>query len=286
MTLRSLTLSRCDFELPSADVSCGDGVFSFLHAGGELDPAFDVFGAVANLDRVKDQHADMFDAEDAGYAPTILGEPAWHIDVGADVKKSMLQKADALNFYRRLVEHDNNIPLPFDDDTFTTVYCNSAYWVRNIDSFLAELGRITRPDGRVILQVKLAAMADYTLERHRNKLGHRFLDIIGRGRLQTWPTVATRSQWEPRFKQAGLAIAEATPFVTRTHAHIWDIGLRPIAPLLIRMACNLTAKARREIKEEWVDLFLELLDPICDPSFDLFENDAQPAEIQYILTPT
>ena len=39
MTLRSLALKQRPFSSPSADVSCGDGVFSFLHAGGELDPA-------------------------------------------------------------------------------------------------------------------------------------------------------------------------------------------------------------------------------------------------------
>ena len=37
MTLRSTTLSAHALERPSLDVSCGDGVFSFLHAGGAFD---------------------------------------------------------------------------------------------------------------------------------------------------------------------------------------------------------------------------------------------------------
>ncbi len=191
MTLRSLTLSRCHANSPSIDISCGDGVFSFLHAGGEFDPSFDVFGAVTGLDRATGEHVDIFDTVVEHYEPAVVRRPDRHVDVGTDFKVSMLAKADALRFYHRLLEHDNNLPLPFDDDAFASVYCNSAYWVRNIDPFLSELRRITRPHGRIILQVKLAEMAGFTLERHRDKLGDRFLEIIGRGRLHTWPTLAT-----------------------------------------------------------------------------------------------
>ena len=76
-----------------------------------------------------------------------------------------------------------------------------------------------------------------------------------------------------------------TPFITRTHAHIWDIGLRPIAPLLAKMTRALAPKTRASIKREWVDLFCELLEPLCDPDVDLFAVKDEPAEVQYVLTP-
>lgn len=285
MTLRSLALSRCGFRRPSVDVACGDGVFSFLHAGGEFETGFDVFGAVGNLDRVTDEHADMFDAAADRFRPTILRVPGWQVDVGTDLKPALLKKAAALGFYCQLIEHDCNKPLPLDDAAFATVYCNSAYWVRGVDLLLPELRRITRPDGNVILHVKLAAMRDYTLGRFRDQLGQRFLEIIDRGRDSCWPTVATRGQWERRFQRAGLTVAEATPFVTRTHAHVWDIGLRPIAPLLVRMANALTPETRTAIKRDWVALFLDLLAPLCREDFDLFETHSEPAEVQYVLRP-
>ena len=102
-------------------------------------------------------------------------------------------------------------------------------------------------------------------------------------RRECWPTVSTRRDWERRFTRAGLEIVDAEPFVTRTHAHIWDIGLRPIAPLLVRMANALTPETRAEIKRDWTALFMELLDPICRPDFDLFESRSEPAEMQYVL---
>ena len=75
-------------------------------------------------------------------------------------------------------------------------------------------------------------------------------------------------------------------FVTRTHAHVWDIGLRPIAPLLIDMANNLTPQTRRDIKRRWIDLFCDLLEPLSRTSFDLFGATSEPAEIQYVLRPS
>jgi SAM-dependent methyltransferase len=284
MTLRSEVLSNCPLEHPSIDLCCGDGVFSFLHCGGAFDPAFDVFTGVADLDRSGAERGDMFDCFSDGYRPAIIRPPFNSIDVGADFKPTMLAKAKRLNLYGKLIEHDNNRPLPFDDEMFQTVYTNAAYWIVEIDRFLREVNRITRRGGRIILHVKLDSMLDYTLGAFRRVLGDRFLEIIDRGRAACWPTLASRVVWESRFARANLSIECATPFVTRTHAHIWDVGLRPIAPLLVKMTAALRSDTRDAIKREWVDLFCGLLEPFCDPSLDLFSGRDEPAEIQYVLS--
>lgn len=286
MTLRSEALSAVCLETPCIDLSCGDGVFTFLHCGGVFDPVFDVFTAVDRLDRVRDEHVDMFDCADSIYQPRIRERASQSIDVGTDLKSSLLVKAKTLGFYDRLVEHDNNTPLPFEDSTFQTVYCNAAYWVTEVDLFLEQINRVTQPGGRIVLHVKLDAMRRFNLGAHEAVLGTRFLEIIGRGRLDMWPTLAGRREWEDRFARAGLTIVDATPFVTRTHAHLWDIGLRPIAPMLVRMAAELTPETRASIKRDWVDLFCELLLPFCKPDVDLLGGHAQPAEIQYVLART
>ena len=311
MTLRSETLACCPLERPSVDLSCGDGVFTFLHAGGVFDPAFDVFtsvcveapGPAGQRDEApqggtcvrseqpdttgRERGADMFDHVDEQYHPVIVTRPSpeRRIDVGTDIKPALLAKAQRLKFYGRLVEHDNNRPLPFGDDSFQTVYCNSAYWVAKIEQFLAEMARITRPSGRIILQVKLDCMRRYTLEAHRYILGDRFLKIVEGDRLESWPTLADESTWAARFAAAGLLVERAIPFATKTHAYIWDVGLRPVAPMLVKMARALTPDVRVAIKREWVDLVSELLEPLCDPSFNVPGSQDEPAEIQYVLTP-
>ena len=285
MSLRSLALSTCPLDPTSIDITCGDGIFSFLHCGGELADDFDVFRGAGHLDRVTSRSADMFDCRSDCYAPEVIRQPDRCFDHGCDLKPVLLEKAAALNFYPNLVQHDCNHPLPFADESFTTIYCNSAYWMTDVAGFLCQLRRITRRNGRVILHVKLADMHDYTLRRFRAQLGDKFLDLIDRGRRDCWPAVATRAEWETRFDRAGLSIQQTLPFVTRTHAQIWDVGLRPIAPLLVRMTNHLSPPTRLDIKRDWVALFRELLEPICHPDFDLFQADSEPAEIQYVLTP-
>ncbi len=284
MTLRSLALRQCKLRGVNVDLGCGDGVFSFLHFGGTFDPDFDVFHATISSSHKP--NADMFDHMADDYRPIILSSPTEAIGVGVDIKATMLAKANRLGFYDRLVEHDNNRPLPFDDDAFETVYCNTAYWVREIDQFLGELGRITRAGGSIILHVKLSSMQDFTLDAFRGVLGDVCLARLARGRLECWPTVADRATWESRFAAAGLTIEDATPFVTRTHAHIWDIGLRPFAPMLVKMAGGVSPETRASVKAEWTDVCLDLLAPLCDPSVDVFDGAAEPAEIQYVLSPS
>lgn len=285
MVLRSQVLREVELTEPCVDISCGDGIFSFLHAGGDFDLDFDVFTSVGRLDKVRDEHADMFDHIDQRYRPRITRQPDRTLAVGTDWKQTLLDKAALLNLYDRLVLHDSNLPLPFEDASFATVYCNAIYWVKNIDAFLAETRRILQPGGKAVFEVKLDAVKEYTLEPFRNQLGDRWLELIGRGRFETWPSMGDQPVWEKRFESAGFAVASATPFITRTHAHIWDIGLRPIAPLLIRMAGAVTPETRRAIKADWIDLMTELLLPITQPDFDPIGGNSGPVEVLFVLTP-
>ena len=84
--------------------------------------------------------------------------------------------------------------------------------------------------------------------------------------------------------RAGLVIPDATPFVTRTYAPIWDVGLRPIAPLSVKMTQALRLDTRSAIEREWVDLFFNLIEPFHDPDLDLFARSDEPVEMQYLLT--
>lgn len=45
---------------------------------------------------------------------------------------------------------------------------------------------------------------------------------------------------------------------------IWDIGLRPLFPLLKKMTAQVKEPALLEIKKEWVELFEKLGSPIVE----------------------
>jgi len=285
MTLRSDALACASTPRYDLDLGCGDGVFSFIHAGGRIDPAFDVFHSVGSAGGNHGQRLDMFDHVDEHYEPIVTGIPDTMIRTGTDLKPTLLAKACRLGVYEELVQQDLNDRLPFPDESFETVYCNMAYWVRNVDGLLAEMRRVTVSGGRVLLHVKLDAIRDCTLTKHGGMLGPKFLDIIGRDRFDSWPTLTDQSTWERRFRQAGLQIEQAIPLATTTHAHLWDVGLRPIAPLLIRMANGLHPAERVSIKSEWVELFHTLAEPLCNRDLDLVADGGPPVEMQYELTP-
>jgi len=285
MVLRSWALDTVPIARPVLDVACGDGVFSFLHAGGRFAPEFDVFQCVDHLDRVTQDHADMFDAADDAYRPAVLVRPDDRIDCGLELKPALAFKASRLNLYNKVIQHDANKPLPLADDAFETIYCNAAYWLERVDDFLAELSRVCRPRGTIVLQVKTDAIRECTFERHAALLGDRWLDLIGRGRFDTWPSLCDADTWQHRFERAGLETLAEVPIATQTHAHIWDVGLRPIAPLLTKAMNALHPHLRNEIKSDWIDLFATLLEPFCNADFDLLDAPGEPVEIQYVLTP-
>lgn len=285
MTLRSDALACSSSPSYDLDLGCGEGVFSFIHAGGRIDPAFDVFHSVGSAVGINGQRSDMFDHVDEHYEPVITRRPNGMVRTGTDLKPTLLAKACRLDLYEELVQRDLNESLPFPDESFETVYCNMAYWVRNVDGLLAEMRRVTTSEGRVLLHVKLDTIRDCTLAKHAGNLGPEFLDVIGRDRFGSWPTLTDQSTWEHRFRQAGLHIEQAIPLATTTHAHLWDVGLRPIAPLLVRMANGLDPAERASVKSDWVELFHNLAEPLCRRDLDLLRGNGQPVEMQYELSP-
>jgi len=291
MTLRSEALAEVPLLRPSADFCCGDGIFTFLHAGGVLDPTFDIFcvtKAESKADslgnRVSSHSHDMFDCVSDAYCPTILEAPSEMVDEGMDLKDSLLEKASRLRFYNRTIAHDCNQRLPFVDESLQTIYCNSAYWVREIDRFLREIGRVLRPGGVAVLHVNLDTMKRCNLNEFRGVLGNRFLEIVTGDRLDNWVTLCDRATWERRFQQAGLSVKSQIPLATTTHARLWDVGLRPLAPLLVRLANAADPKTRAAVKRDWVELMCHLTLPLCDPSLSLDSRKSEAVEIQYVLT--
>lgn len=283
MTLRSAALSQVPWSRPVLDACCGDGIFSFLHLGGRFDSSFDVYCGVDHSPAALSARCDVYDACSDNYQPRVSTRPTDTADVGSDHKAALLAKAERLEFYDRLVTHDHNLPLPLPDESFQTIYCNAAYWMHNVQGLLAEFRRLLRPGGQLILHVKLDAMRRHTLDPLRATLGANMLEILNGDRLSCWPGLTDRATWEQRFDRANLKVYAAQPFVTGSHALMWNVGLRPIAPLLMRMVAGLNADTRASIKKDWVELFTALLSPLCRHDLSMSEGGGEPVEIQYVL---
>ena len=285
-TLNSIALNESEFEQPSLDLSCGDGIFSFLLAGGSFEREFDIFQGAGNLNNFYD-NADIYDAAPKSYQPTIAESPDHSISVGTDWKPNLLEKADKLDFYDRLVEHNNNEPLPFDDNQFNTVYTNSAYWVDSINLHLSEIARVLDKNGIGIIQLKTSALTNYLnllKSEYQQHLGSNLIDIIDRGRTDNHAHLRSDAGWQKELEDAGLQIVKKREPWTWVHTRLWDVGLRPISPHLIRMANSLSDQQRVAIKNDWIDSFQEMLNPFVDETIDFGVSRPSP-EIIYIVEP-
>ena len=117
-----------------ADFACGDGVNSFFKSGGRFDFEFDIFKNSVNPQ--KKLLSDKFDYYNTNYKPLIKIRPKYNFTYGTDRKNSLLKKAKKLNFYDKLLLSDlskENKTLKNEELDF--LYCNSLYWVRNVDKF-------------------------------------------------------------------------------------------------------------------------------------------------------
>ncbi len=262
---KSRAFEDIEFEGPSLDISCADGLFLFIHLGGSFGMDFDIFSATKASEFSHDKFVDIFDHYQPGYAPSIIQNPAVTIDYGTDWKQGLLDKAASLKLYDNLVLHDNNkVPLPLPDEHFKTVYSNSIYWVKNVGPLMKDVYRTMQSGGRAIMEVKTPYLLE-TLDQLEPVLSAEAVGILNRQRRETMPGTMTLDNWNEIFKSAGFEIEDVrNVYPNKLLIDIWNVGLRPVAHLLVRMADAIPAEERNAIKAEWVDIFFKLLRPLLN----------------------
>jgi SAM-dependent methyltransferase len=273
------------FRSPSLDLGCGDGLFSFIRAGGRLDSSFDAFQSVASMERFF-KNADVYDSA-AAVSPKVAGRPSYRIDVGFDHKPNLLAKAAGLGFYRSLKHGDANKRLPFADASFKTVFSNIVYWLDEPDRVFAEINRILRPGGRCCLMLPNETLPQFSFyQRYYASTKDRrfkFLELLDRGRLSdNIKQAKSEAQWRKIIARAGLTVISRSGHLSKTTVEMWDIGLRPLFPVLHKMAFGLSRGNRAVIKKEWVDTFENFLAPMAALDADLNRGHA-PAFHRFIL---
>lgn len=246
----------------SIDVSCGDGTFSFVTNGGRFNEKADIFQSIKLPDEYRKGNFDSFDYFDNSYEMQIKSSPCFKYSFGVDWKENLLKKADKLNFYEKLLVHDNNLKLPFEDNYFDYVYSNSAYWVEKFEQHIRDLIDKTKKDGLIVLEIKVDRIKIFSSLNYLKNMGDRFHKIIDAGRLSTWNGLRSLDDLRLFFSTFSneIVIEEIKPIYGGDLAYIWDIGMRPLFKPLSKMANSLTTELRAEIKKEWVDTFYDLFE--------------------------
>lgn len=282
-----MVMDGIKFNKPSLDLGCGDGIFSFIRAGGAFDYSFDMFQSVGELEKYFD-HVDIYNYFDKNLVnPVVIRKPSYKIDFALDHKENLLKKAATLNLYNKLICHDANFKLPFDNNTFKTIFSNIVYWLDDPQFIFHEIFRILVPKGRAILMLPNSTLKDYSfyykLFVKTGDQNWKWLDKIDRGRMsENIKHAYDHETWATMFKEAGLNIATHSLHLSKTVIEVWDIGLRPIFPLLYKMATKLDYHDKMQIKKEWIDLFQDLLSPLCCKEWPT-DQDYPPAFHCYVV---
>lgn len=231
----------------SIDVSCGDGFFSFITMGGKLGYETDMFQSINYSKGYRKGNFDSFDHFDEKYDVVIEKHPEFSFDYGSDWKENLIMKAKKLDFYNQLIVHDNNIPFPFDEESFSYIYTNSSYWVEKFEDHISDLIRMLKKDGLLVLEIKVDNILNFTSRKYLPLMSDKFHEIIDAGRLGTWKGLKSVDYLKTMFHNLSneIVIEEFKPVYGGNIAKIWDIGLRPVFSPLAKMANNIDSNLRK-----------------------------------------
>lgn len=255
-----------EMESPSLDLGCGDGVFSFIRAGGSFESSFDAFRSVSQLDQFF-RNVDVFDAYNPSLAVAVASTPKYTIDVGFDHKDNLLRKAEQLGLYKSLKQGDANQPLPFADETFSSVFSNIVYWLNSPEDVIAEIARVLKPGGRACLMLPNITFPKFSFynELYVSSGDDRwkFLELLDRGRFaDNIRQAKSMEEWEALIARSALSVERHDFHLSKRIIQSWDVGLRPLFPVLLKMVNEIPPEKLIEIKREWVQILKAFIEPL------------------------
>lgn len=270
----------------AADFACGDGVNSFFKCGGRFAPEFDLFGGAvhpATSREIVSQGIDVFAHQADNYNPQIRQRPDRGYQWGTDHKPALLAKARPLGFYQHLLEADLRQPAAIPAESLDLAYCNSLYWVPDVATAFDHIVDKVRPGGRLVLDVMTDRRSALSFDALLPAMPQAWRDLMNRGRQNNNPGILSQSGWEALFgRNERVEIVGCRDIFPSAIAQIWNVGLRPLFPVLNRMADAIAAERRPDIKREWVEIFADLFEPVLRDPGALMPTGPS-ARLQFII---
>jgi len=261
--IASTIVSKHKIKSPSLDLGCGNGIFSFITAGGDFSIDYDWF---INVD-VEGfwENKDIFDTcKVNNLEQYITRKPEYNFTYGLDHKTNYLTQAKGLGFYKTLIQYDGNSPLPFENSRFQAVFSNILYWLDDPLKSLKEISRILQKGGQALVCIPNVKFKEYCFTFGWEEKKSNLLKKLNRGRSEVMRYFASYDEFSKLAEATGFTTAAHSYYLSRLTLTIWDIGLRPISPYLVQMANKLSPEDRRSIKSEWVNNLYEILLPLYE----------------------
>lgn len=279
-------MDSISFDGPAADLGCGDGTLSYIMAGGKIGN-FDLYGETNSLGKFN-KGADIYNRI-AGQGKALDADGSglrYKFTYGIDHKEGLISKAKRFGgLYENTLVHDLNKKIPLAGGRFILAFSNVLYWLEDVKDVLADWNRILAPKGKLILFVPNSNFKEKAWFYYRapHKGGRKYYNYFDRGYGSLIKHCYKSGEWERMFKKNGFRVVNHVKYLTDPVMEIWNIGTRPISPLLINMANNIVPEKRRRIKEEWVNYFYRFMAPIVHDEFNKKPKEGHYAFHFYVL---
>lgn len=266
-TIASYEINNLNLKDVDLDLGSGNGIFSFITAGGQFSDSFDWFIQSDIVE--KDKNVFDYCDPDKFKKDYIERQPVIPYRVAFDKSPVMLGQARTLNWYEEYVEGDISEKYPFSDDSIDTLFSNIIYWIPDPAPAMSELRRVLKKGGHAIICLPDSRFLDFC-PTYKSHLKHFcWLQKLNRGRASCIARYFNVDDIFSEAKKYGFNVAYHKEYLSRELLMFWDVGLRPLIRQLLKMVGYLSDVERLEVKREWVGQLMDDLAPVVEREISL-----------------
>jgi SAM-dependent methyltransferase len=230
------------------EIGTGNGYTTFYYLGGKFKKEYDWYFNT-NTTNFWD-NKDIFDASNVEDIARYIETPAKDkLEIVTDLKDTLIDQAQQLGIAKKALVQDGNAEIKFDG--VDLVFSNMLYWLEDPFKAIKEIADSLPEGGRLVTVCPNPRYLDYCRSYNKESLAW---TLINRGRADTLKMVIEPEEFEKKVQlETDFSLEKTSLYLGKTTMNVWDIGLRPISPYLIRMANALKPEERFEIKQDWCE---------------------------------
>ena len=252
---------------PNIDLACGDGLTSFIWAGGKFDFSFDMYHSVKDTDVMYSDDVDVYDCFEKDFCkPAIIKQPDWNYTYGLDLKKSMLEKAKKLNFYENTINQSFDDPIPL-EKKFNSAFSTSLFAFTSdadvLSNRIKNVNKILNLNGKLVMRLHERTFKQMLFHNYYKQYGFKWAKKLDKFIYDHNPDEKfDLAWWVEVLKNNGFEINNIHNVVPRLVAYAYLIGFRPMFRTFMSMYNMLSLEQRTELKKQWIPDLVELFEEL------------------------